>query len=75
MSIAANKFPDIRAALCTTEFTARMSRAHNNANILCIGERIVGQGVALAIVDAFVSTKFEGGRHGRRLTLIDDLLT
>ena len=67
MSMAANRHPGIRAALCTNEFTARMARAHNNANVLCLGERVIGQGLALEIMRAFLATPFEGGRHLRRI--------
>lgn len=70
MAIAANKFRGVRAALCTDEFTARMSRAHNDANVLCLGERVIGAGAARAIAAAFASTGFEGGRHERRLAKI-----
>lgn len=71
MSIAANRMQGIRAALCTSEFQARATRQHNNANILCLGERITGVGIAFAIADAFVNTPFEGGRHQRRIDLLD----
>ena len=68
MSIAANKVPGIRAALCTTEDMARLARAHNNANVLCLGGRVVGTDLAKAIVDAFLGTAFEAGtRHERRV--------
>ncbi len=73
MSIAANKIPGVRAALCTNELLARMARAHNDANVLCLGERVVGSGLALAIADAFFDTPFEGGRHQRRVDLITAL--
>ncbi|MFW5488600.1 MAG: ribose 5-phosphate isomerase B [Desulfovibrio sp.] len=72
MDITANHISGIRSALCHNEFTGRMARAHNNANVLCMGERVLGQGVALAIVDAFLSTEFEGGRHARRVGLIEN---
>lgn len=67
MSIAANRHPDIRAALCGDEFQARMSRRHNNANVLCLGARVTGVGLALSITAAFLESSFEGGRHQRRL--------
>jgi len=67
MSIAANKVHGIRAALCRTEYEARMARAHNDANVLCLGERVTGTGVGAAIVKAFLETPFEGGRHERRV--------
>lgn len=67
MSIAANRYTDIRAALCHEAFTSRMSKEHNNANVLCIGARVVGSEVALDIVRVWVSTEFAGGRHQLRL--------
>jgi ribose 5-phosphate isomerase B len=67
MSIAVNRSLKIRAALCHDEYTARMSREHNNANVLCLGARVTGGGVAEAIVRAWVSTEFAGGRHQRRI--------
>lgn len=67
MSIAANKLKGIRAALCTSEFEARFSREHNDANVLCLGGRVTGPGLAEAILSAFVGTQFEGGRHARRV--------
>ena len=69
MSIAANRHRDIRAALCHESFTARMSREHNNANVLCLGERVIGTEIALDIVKAWVETEFSGGRHQRRLDM------
>ncbi|MDR3051677.1 MAG: ribose 5-phosphate isomerase B [Oscillospiraceae bacterium] len=73
VSIAANKVRGIRAALCHDTFSARMCRQHNDANVLCMGERVVGAGLALDIVAAFLATGFEGGRHQRRVAMIDDL--
>jgi ribose 5-phosphate isomerase B len=73
MSIAANKLKGVRAAHCVTEFDARMARAHNDANVLCIGERVVGLGVGAAIVKAFLATPFEGGRHARRVDKLNAL--
>ncbi|HEX9049445.1 MAG TPA: ribose 5-phosphate isomerase B [Anaeromyxobacter sp.] len=73
MSIAANKVKGVRAAVCTTEFEARMARAHNDANVLCLGERVVGLGVGGAIVKAFLEGTFEGGRHERRVQKVKDL--
>lgn len=70
MSIVANKFPGIRASLCNELFTARMSRLHNDANILVIGGRIVGKDLAREIVRVWFSTPFEGGRHENRLDKI-----
>ena len=72
MSITANRFPGIRAALCASEFQARATRKHNNANVLCLGERVTGFGVAQAMVEQFLSTDFEGGRHQRRIDLIEN---
>ena len=73
MSIAANKVKGIRACCCSDTFSARMTRAHNDANILTFGERVVGQGLAMELVDAFLTTEFEGGRHQRRVDLITKL--
>ena len=67
MSMAANRHAGIRAALCTTELHARFTRLHNNANVLCLGARVTGVELALAIVNVFLDTDFEGGRHQRRL--------
>jgi ribose 5-phosphate isomerase B len=67
MSMAANRHPGIRAAVCANEFMARMARAHNNANVLCLGERVLGQGLALEVMQTFLSAPFEGGRHLRRI--------
>lgn len=67
VSIGANKVKGIRAALCGDTFSARMSRLHNNANILALGQRVVGAGLALDIVDIWLSTSFEGGRHSTRV--------
>ena len=69
MSMAANKHTDIRAALCSEQYTASMSRRHNDANILCMGERVTGPGIAEEIVRTCLSTSFEGGRHLRRIQL------
>jgi len=71
MSIVANKFPHLRAAVCHDPTTARFSRAHNDANVLTLGSRITGEMVALDIVNAWLHTPFEGGRHSRRLEKID----
>lgn len=67
MSIAANKIKGIRAALCTDSYMAKFARAHNNANVLCLGARVVGSGIALEIVGAFLEGAFEGGRHKIRV--------
>ena len=70
VSIAANRFSGIRASHCTDTFTARMTRMHNDSNILCLGERITGVGLALDIVDIWLNTPFEGGRHQKRIDMI-----
>jgi ribose 5-phosphate isomerase B len=70
MSIAANKVPGVRAALVGDEYSARMARQHNDANVLCLGGRVVGPDRARAILKAFLDAEFEGGRHQRRLDLI-----
>jgi len=69
MSMAANKKEGIRAALCSDHYTACMSREHNDANVLCLGERVTGPGVAEEIVTAWLATSFAGGRHLRRIEL------
>ncbi len=66
-AMAANKVRGVRAALCLNEYTARLARSHNDANVLSLGGRILGDGLALAIVDLFLATPFEGGRHQRRV--------
>ncbi len=71
MSISANKFKGIRAALCSDTYSARMTRKHNNSNILCLGERVVGNGLAIDIVDTWIGTEFEGGRHKRRIDMLE----
>lgn len=70
VSIAANRFDGIRASHCTDTFTARMTRMHNDSNILCLGERVLGVGLALDIVDVWLNTPFEGGRHQKRIDMI-----
>lgn len=70
MSIAANRYSHVRAALCHEAFTARMSREHNDANILCLGARVLGIGIVLDIVTTWLTTEFAGGRHLRRITLM-----
>ncbi len=74
MSICANRFPGIRAALCTSAYMAAMARAHNDANVLCLGSRVIGEGEAENILDTFLKTKFLAGRHARRLEGIDMIL-
>ena len=73
ISIAANKVPGIRAALCSDTFSAHATREHNNANILALGARVVGKGLALDIVDAFINAKFEGDRHQIRIDKITEI--
>lgn len=67
MSMAANKYQTIRAAVCNEEFTARLSREHNDANVLCLGARVIGNGIAKEIVKVWLSTDFSGGRHLNRI--------
>ena len=72
MSYAANKINGIRAACCSDQFSARLSREHNDANVLCFGARVVGEGTAFDLVDAFVGTPFSGDeRHQRRIDKIE----
>ena len=73
MAIAANKVDGVRAASCNDLFTARMSRAHNDANVLTLGARVVGTGLAEEIVRTFLDTRFERGRHQRRVDKIQAL--
>jgi ribose 5-phosphate isomerase B len=70
MAMVANKFPGVRAAVCHDEFTARVSRSHNNANVLSLGGRVVSVELGLRLVDIFLDTPFEGGRHLERLSFI-----
>ena len=72
IGIAANKVAGIRAALCHDTFSAHASREHNNANILTMGQRVIGQGLALDIVKIWLTTEFEGGRHQRRIDKIHE---
>lgn len=73
ISIAANKVPGIRAAHCTDTFSAHSSREHNDANVLALGERVTGVGLALDIVDSFLSSEFLGGRHANRVNKITEI--
>ena len=73
MSIAANKVNGIRAAACSDHFSAKYTRLHNNANILCLGGRVIGVGTALELADLFVDTEYEGGRHQKRLDMITEI--
>ena len=70
MSMAANRYHHIRAALCQEPFSARMSREHNDANVLCLGGRVLGPSLALDIVRVWLATEFAGGRHLRRITMM-----
>jgi len=71
MSMAANRHIGIRAALCHDAYTAEMARRHNDANVLCLGARVLGEGVAEQIVRIFITTEFDGGRHARRVDKIE----
>lgn len=73
ISIAANKVKGVRAALCGDCFSAEMTRRHNDANILALGARVLGSGLALKIVETFLNTGFDGGRHARRVDLLRDI--
>lgn len=71
MSIAANRHPAVRAVVCSEPLSARMSRQHNDANILCLGARVIGAGTAIDILEAFLEAAFEGGRHASRIAKIN----
>ena len=73
MSMAANKHHGIRAACCSEPYSAQLTRQHNDANVLCFGARVVGLGTALQLVDAFLNTDYEGGRHQRRVDLVNQI--
>ena len=73
MSMAANKTKGIRAACCSDHFSAKYTRLHNDANILCLGGRVIGIGVALELADIFMDTEFEGGRHAGRVAKIKEI--
>lgn len=73
ISLAANKVPGVRAAVCSEPYTARMSRAHNDCNVLAFGARVVGAELAKMIVEVWLDTEFEGGRHQRRVDMIMDI--
>ena len=73
MSMAANKHKGIRAACCENTFSARFTRMHNDANVLCLGGRVVGAGLALDMVKLFLETEFEGGRHAQRVAMITEI--
>lgn len=73
MSMCANKCKGIRAAVCGDHFSAEFTRKHNNANVLCLGARVTGSGVAMQLVDIFLTTEFEGGRHEKRIEMMMEL--
>ena len=73
MSMCANKHKGIRAALCSDTYSAKMTRLHNNANVLCMGARVIGSCLALDIIDSFLSHGFEGGRHGLRVDMMMEI--
>ena len=72
MSMAANKVKGIRAAVCSDYFSAKFTRAHNDANVICLGARVTGEGLALELIDIFLNTPFEGGKHLRRIAMFED---
>ena len=73
ISIAANKVKGIRACCCSDTFSAKYTRLHNDANVLCMGGRVVGAGLACELVDIFLNTEFEGGRHAKRIAKIAEI--
>ena len=73
ISIACNKVPGVRAALCTSTEMAEMCRRHNNANVICMGARMISEELAFAMVDTWMTTEFEGGKHERRINELDDI--
>lgn len=73
MSMCANKCKGIRAAVCGDHFSAEFTRKHNNANVLCLGARVIGAGVAMQLVDIFLTTEYEGGRHEKRVEMMMQL--
>ena len=73
MSIAANKIKGIRAACCSDTYSAKYTRLHNDANTLCMGARVIGEGLAYGIAKIFLETEFEGGKHQRRVNLISEI--
>lgn len=72
MSMAANKVKGIRAAVCSDCFSTKFTRAHNNTNVMCIGARVLGEGLALELIDVFLKTPFEGGKHLRRINMFEE---
>lgn len=73
ISIACNKVPGVRAALCTSTEMAEMCRRHNNANVICMGARMISEELAYAMIDTWMTTEFEGGKHERRINELDDI--
>ena len=73
MSLCANKVKGIRAACCSDTFSVRMTRLHNDANVLCLGARVIGEGLAIELVDIFLDTEAEGGRHAARVDMIREI--
>ena len=73
MSMCANKHKGIRAALCSDTYSAKMTRVHNDANVMCLGARVIGSCLALEMVDAFLSAEYEGGRHAIRVGMMMDI--
>lgn len=72
MSMAANKVKGIRAAVCSDYFSAKFTRAHNDANVMCLGARVLGEGLALELIEIFLNTPFEGGKHLRRINMFEE---
>jgi ribose 5-phosphate isomerase B len=72
MSMAANKIKNIRAVVCSDPFSAKMARAHNDANILCLGSLVIGPALMEEILDIFIATAFDGGRHAARIKMLDE---
>ncbi len=73
ISLAANRVRGIRAAVCSESYSAELTRRHNDANMIAFGARVVGEGTACAILDAFFNAKFEGGRHAQRVAMLDEI--
>ena len=73
ISLAANRVKGIRAAVCSEPYSAQLTREHNNSNIIAFGGRVVGEGMALLIVDAFLNAEFQGGRHAERVAMLDEI--
>ncbi len=73
MSMCANKYRGIRAALCSDTYSARLTRNHNDANVICMGARVIGSCLAVDILDSFLSAEFEGGRHATRVDMMTDI--